>query len=449
MYPIEITEKNPDATMPLTVGAFVTCNTPDDVIVANIRANAQKRPDGWIKREPAHDLVAIMCGGGPSLADNLEKIGAEQIGGGRIFALNGAAQFLVKNGIVPDYQVIMDAQPATVGLIEPRAANHLFASMADPALFDAVPATLWHSIMPGMGTETFPWEGDYALIGGSYTVGNTAMGLVYAMGYRTMECYGYDSSHRDTQSHAYQQPMNDDDPLTTVEFGGKKYLCSLTMRLQAKWFVERAKALRVQGCKINVYGDGLLPAIFNAPPMSERDKYRAMWGKDEYRRYSPGASLARRFVDACAPKFTQTVVDLGCGTGRGGKMIRRLCGCEIAYVDFAENCLDDDLKDKPLLLTDIADINERLGDFVYCTDVLEHIPPERLEATMRGILAAAPMAFLQISTEEDGCGELIGQTLHMNICNAATWLEYMQTLPCRVLLFEDRGGTVIFLLSQE
>lgn len=448
MYQTAITEQNPDATMPLTMGAYVTCNTAQEKILENIKRNAELQPDGWVKSLPAHEGTAILCGGGPSLEDSLDQIAAASLAGGTIFALNGASSFLRRHGLTPDYQVIMDAQTATLDLVDLEAKEHLFASQVDPSLFHAVPdAILWHSIGPDMGPEEFPWSGDYVLIGGGFTVGNTALGLVYAMGYRRIECFGYDSSHRERKSHAYSQPMNDSDPLTVVAFGGKEYLCSLTMRLQAKWFMQRAAALKAAGVSLEVHGDGLLPAMYHAPELSEREKYETMWTMSEYRLCSPGEHAAEDFVRVARPKRTDVVADLGCGTGRGGEAVKKLSGCTIYSVDFAANCRNDG--QPPNLVCDLSKISSQIADYAYCTDVLEHIPPARLVDTVNGIMKSAPRVFLQISTTEDTCGDLIGQTLHMNVCDSASWLEFMQQIKThRLRYYEDRGDSCLFYLTR-
>ena len=444
-----IIEHNPAATMPLVIPATLTCNTPEEKILANMEHNARAKPHGWVKREPEHGGVALICGGGPSIEDYLEQIAAAKAAGGTIFALNGCSSFLRRHGIKADYQVILDAQPATAELVDLDAKAHLFASQVDPQLFELVPdAILWHATHGEIAPE-YPWyEHDYTMIGGAVTVGNASLVLAYALGFRKIECYGFDSSHRKRQSHAYRQPMNDGDPLTELEFNGTKYLCSLTMRAQVKHFMERVRSLLEAGCRIWVHGDGLLPAVFHAPQMSEVDKYRNMWRQDGYRITSPGELIAPKFVEWARPRHGQVVADLGCGTGRGGKAIKRLTGCSVLYVDFAENCLDEDLE--LLKVSDLADIKEPLADYAYCTDVMEHIPPERLDATMAGILASAPKVFLQISTVPDDCGEMIGQTLHMNVCSSAIWLNYMLTLQThRVVAYEDHGDACLFFLVKE
>ena len=68
---------------------------------------------------------------------------------GRIFALNNACRVLNKHGIIPQYQVILDARKENVSLIG-EATTYLIGSQAHPALFEALKGKniyLWHPLI--------------------------------------------------------------------------------------------------------------------------------------------------------------------------------------------------------------------------------------------------------------------------------------------------------------
>jgi hypothetical protein len=242
------------------------CNTPDDVLFANVRANSS-RALPWVKLVGPGEGHAVLVGGGPSLVDTFPILEKRILLGQTVFALNGAAKFLNERQIVPDYQVIADARPENAMLIG-RANHYLLASQCAPCVVDAVPekrTTLWHPGMAGIDEHTAPYEADHgsshALIGGGVNVGLLAMCLVYAMGFRKLHLFGYDSSHRDGMGHAYRQPMNDHHPLCKVTLNGKTFTSSLTMARQAELFPELADHLIEAGCIITVDGDGLMQAV--------------------------------------------------------------------------------------------------------------------------------------------------------------------------------------------
>lgn len=428
--------QNEGASCPLVIAADVMCNTSDEQILSNVLQNS-RRPNRWIKTQPPHDRIAIICGSGPSIADCLGELGQIK---GDIFALNNAATWLHGKGFIAHYQVILDAQPRTRELIGP-ARTHLFASMVDPSLFDQVPtAVLWHATHGDVMVdeqEGFPKrEDDYCLIGSGVTVGNTVLPLIYALGYRKIHVFGMDSSHKGGEGHVTPQAINDGDPCTLVEFMGRKYVCSFTMKLQADNFVQRAKALEADGCDIEMHGDGYLQAIWKASrgQLDEKTKYTLLWSMPEYRECgSPGAASAEDFVRLVRPKQADTVLDIGCGPGMGGKAVKMLTGCQVSYVDIASNCGAPE----PFFERDIGRDPLPKADYGYCCDVMEHIPPEEVDAVISNIMGAVSKAFFRISLLDDIKGALIGHKLHLSVHPSEWWRNKLSSF-----------GNVIFMHNQ-
>lgn len=435
--------------MPLVIPAGVECNTSQDKILANVLQNS-RRPNKWLGRSPAHGRTAILCGSGPSISDCVRQIRKlRRNPHADIFALNNAARWLYDEGFMIDYQVIMDAQPRTADLIG-AAETYLFASMVDPSLFDAVPeAILWHSTHGDLMVdeqEGFPKRNeDYCLIGSGITVGNTSLPLLYAMGYRDIHIFGMDSCHRGKHAHVVHQSINDGDPCTVVEFMGREYICSFTMKLQADNFMQRATALKDGGCKIQMHGEGYLQALWRATqgPLDEKTKYEIMWSMPEYRECgSPGEVSAADFVRIARPKLGEVVLDLGCGPGRGGQAIKKLCGCDIVYVDIAKNCAAP----QPFIECDMSAQELPKGDFGYSADVLEHIPPEHMDMVLSNIARAAPYSFHRISLLDDVKGILIGHKLHLSVHDAKWWMEKL-SLFGKVLFFHDFDTVAYFYVK--
>lgn len=435
---MQVVHWNPGATMPLVIPISLECNTPDDDVRANIRANSDKYR-AWLDAVPAHDGIAILCGSGPSLADSLKEI--EGIGG-TVFALNGAARFLYANGIMPDYQVMLDPRPESADLVGPAEA-HLMASACSPETLGKVAnPTLFHIQAEGMD-DLLPDDGpDCVMLLGSATVGNTALGVAFALGFRDIRCYGYDSSHRDDKGHAFAQPLNDGDPCAYVTWKGKNYLASFTMKMQAEKFGGIASALKDAGCKVSVHGSGLLPDIYNSPPsgMSERDKYEAMWGFAEYRVVSPGQHSAEEFVRRFGVTRHETVIDFGCGTGRGGLSIAERAGCYTTLVDFTENSRDEQAKQLPFLQADLSKPMHIRADYGYCADVMEHIPPEQVHDVLINIMACVPTCLFRIDFNHDSCGALIGETLHLSVHDHQWWLDTFMLLGMGVEWSSNEGN---------
>lgn len=422
MDAMQITHQNPDATMPLLVPVLVLNNTHEDVVNANVRANAQ-RDLPWLYQAPAHDRVAIICGGGPSLQDCVHQIRDLT---GDIIGLNGAAEWLSDRGFDVDTQIIIDAQAVTAGLVDPGAYRHLFASHVHPnTLGMADNPTLFHLNFDGL-EDLLPPEkvarGGYSLVGGGVSVGITALVVAYVLGYRTLHLFGYDSCNRASATHAYPQPHNAMIPNIDVTWGGKTYNASMPMKLQAEAFPRFAAQLQEEGVAIHVHGDGLLPAIWAVPPMTEREKYQKAWMHPLYGRTSPGELAAPVFLDVVKPDGL--VIDFGCGTGRGALAINE-AGVDVLLVDFTDNCREKAAFRLPFIQWDLTAPCEASAPYGFCADVMEHIPTEDVATVLRNIFASAPRVFFQISTVPDAFGAEIGARLHLTVRTHDWWADML------------------------
>jgi hypothetical protein len=450
---VQMPYRNPHASEPLILPVQVVCNTSDDELYRNIRRNAALDLS-WAGMHHAHDRVAVLCGGGPSLADHIDEIRVHFEAGAQVFAMNGAASFLRKHGI-ESAQVLADAKPETASLVDEDGWHFYVASQCDAATVDrardAGGVTMWHLAIDEEIDRLFPEHrrkaGGYALIGGGASVGNSALCLAYVLGYRRMEVYGYDSSHRGTESHAYPQPMNDLIPVVAVEWAGNNYLASVAMKAQAEKFQITGQALKREGCTINVHGDGLLPAMWNTPPadLAECDKYRLMWSTEAYRHVSPGEHCVPVILDKLRPDGL--VLDFGCGTGRASLGLHR-AGLPVLCIDFADNCRDEEAMGLPFLQWDLTRPLPPHAKYGICTDVMEHIPTEDVEKVVANIMAAADRVFFQISTVPDVMGEIIGHHLHLTVQPHAWWTELLGRFG-RVEWHHDAGEASMFVITGE
>lgn len=175
--------------------------------------------------------------------------------------------------------------------------------------------------------------------------------------------------------------------------------------------------------------------------LAEQRKYMAMWERPEYHRYSPGKNHAPRAIEALGMQPGQTLYDLGCGTGGAipafvhhGLMVR---GVDIAmspalaaYVLQTTKHLPE--HQRPLMTGAClwaipADWPTR--DYVFCADVLEHIPPPRVDAVLMNIDRLMYRGgYLNIHCSPDGCGALIGETLHLTVERPEWWMAKLEAL---------------------
>lgn len=247
----------------LRLGEGVTAtalpNADEADTLANVRANSG-RDLPWVHAREPHEHHAVLVGGGPSLIDSLPEIAERQKNGQIVFALNGTARFLIDRDITPDFGVMLDSRPNNARFVTP-GVRWLLASQCHPDVFDATEKPIvWHFAADGALDAL--GRGDAMMIGGGITIGLTVMGLVFAMGYRNIHLYGYDSSDRDDAAHAYIQKQDaPEKKRVTVWCGGRFFTSGIAMYAQANAFEAWANLLADQGATITVHGDGLLPTI--------------------------------------------------------------------------------------------------------------------------------------------------------------------------------------------
>ena len=123
-HDLVVRHRNEEATQDLVIPFKLVCNTTDEMLLANIRTNSLPEMD-WLGIQEKNDQTAILCASGPSIADHLDEIKELQKNGGVVFAMNGTSKFLNDNGILPYYQVIVDARPQTATLVDEKVDNLL------------------------------------------------------------------------------------------------------------------------------------------------------------------------------------------------------------------------------------------------------------------------------------------------------------------------------------
>lgn len=194
--------------------------------------------------------------------------------------------------------------------------------------------------------------------------------------------------------------------------------------------------------------------VDNVRPL-EKDLYKMMWDKPEYRQVAPGEKIAHEFLKQAKPKQGATVLDLGCGTGRGGLNLAFFGGLDVTMVDFADNCLDEDIV--PMLETQKhalrfveADLSQPLpvqAAYGFCTDVMEHIRPHHVDIVIENCLAAAQHVFFQISTVDDRAGVLVGHKLHLSVHPYEWWLKKLKDHKCVIHWSKQTDNTCLFYVS--
>jgi len=208
---------------------------------------------------------------------------------------------------------------------------------------------------------------------------------------------------------------------------------------------------------------GQVPTVLIQPIKAEKaetkqELYREKcWNLDSYRNHSPGEHLAEMFLETAEPKMGVTVIDWGCGTGRGGYQIHKLRpDLDITFVDFADNCLDEEVATaveyKDNLSFVVEDLSERSGQaslFGFCTDVMEHIDEEDVDKVLSNILWSSQHVFFQIATLPSGFSHHhdINEELHVCQHDYHWWLRKFSDQSVHVNRSMEIGGSVLFYVT--
>lgn len=167
---------------------------------------------------------------------------------------------------------------------------------------------------------------------------------------------------------------------------------------------------------------------------TELAKYQKMWARPEYRKWSPGQNAVGTFLTHCKWRVRDTVVDLGCGTGRAGAVLADH-GLQPTLLDFCYEAIEQPTK-LPIIVANLWELPIwPQYDWVFCVDVLEHIPEEKMDDVLRGIgMLMRRGGYLQIAMFEDGCGSAIGEKLHMTVRPLEWWIEVVRNyMECRYI----------------
>ena len=195
-----------------------------------------------------------------------------------------------------------------------------------------------------------------------------------------------------------------------------------------------------------IIGKAPVVSVSNSRPL-EKDLYKMMWERPEYRTFAPGEKAVFDFLAQAKPRRGSSVIDLGCGTGRGSLNLAFFGGLDVTMVDFAPNCLDADIV--PMLETQKHvmrflehDLSQPLpvkAAYGFCTDVMEHIRPHHVDRVLDNCLDACQHVFFQIDTQEDEMGNLVGHRLHLSVHSYEWWLKKFNDRNC-VIHWSDKDA---------
>ena len=231
-------------------------NTAVPIISANIEATM------WRGYRPfmgcGESGPVTIVGAAPSLAATYKRIS------GDVIACNSAHDFLIKNGIVPKYAMIWDANPVMEQIVHPhRGVKYLIASRCHETVFkkfEGYDVTVWHAL----GDDHLDWilkrykKNEHTVCGGTSSV-TRAMFIAADLGYRgAIHLHGVDGSYASNgDTHVLGSVVRQDK--FRIMVCGKMFSVAPWMALQGDDFKVIVPIFKYNGFSITVHGTGLIP----------------------------------------------------------------------------------------------------------------------------------------------------------------------------------------------
>ena len=237
------------------------CVAEDETLFAHMDAAIARGLPQVKQAEPIKTGSVILVASAPSVRGQVELIKKMQAAGSPIVAIKGAHDWLIAQGVIPDYALAIDPQEHRIAFYKPhKAVHYMIASQCHPAMFDNLvgyQVSIWHPyVKKGQNRPK-----NSMLIGGGTTSGLRAISLFYVLGYRQFELFGFDSCNTGEMLRVNGERLKDGDELVDVQIDpeGETFHCNTAMALQAEHFQTYYDYL--PDATFNGYGYGLIQAI--------------------------------------------------------------------------------------------------------------------------------------------------------------------------------------------
>lgn len=183
----------------------------------------------------------------------------------------------------------------------------------------------------------------------------------------------------------------------------------------------------------------------------ERDKYAELWGSvDAYGHGSPGERHVDLFLDMAETRLAESILDAGCGSGKGAIALRARGFADLTLCDLTDEGVAPAAQALPFITACLwSNLARQVGhrDWVYCCDVMEHIPPAFVALTLQRLLDVSRRGvFLSIALTPDNFGAWVGAHLHQSVFPFVWWRDLLRELgtvrECR-----DLQGVGVYLVE--
>lgn len=244
---------------PLKLGCAVDYPERQANIAVNCLRNLPR-----LETVPAHDGVLAIAAYGPSLRHGIHTMRAEVMAGHAVMTVSGSHDFLISNGIVPDFHAELDPRERkAVFVANPRDDIHyLLASVCHPRVFENLArcnVSMWHLGDCDEAIEDIKrLEGSALIHPSAQAIGLNAIVLGHTLGYRRFSMHGFDCCYMDGEAHpGFHNGSNGDSNRMSVRCGERIFETRPEWVQYARNFFSRMVP-SLTDCEFVIHGNGLM-----------------------------------------------------------------------------------------------------------------------------------------------------------------------------------------------
>lgn len=423
----------------------------DDGIIEQVRTNAQRDDVPNLRGELYQPATMVFVAGGPSLKHFVAEIKAKCADPNYdVYTSNKTCQWMLAHGMRPKYHVVIDPMEHKKLDLDYEASDitMVLGLQCHPAVFDEAKARgrktlkfLAASTTRKNATVSDAEAAQAAVttknpeliaIGGGSMCGTRMIYLAHALGYRKLEYYGFDGCSEMlpngvVNNYAYPKPRGET-IIEVVAANGRKFHSTASFARQAD---ELGKLLEnLPGLEVEIHGDSfmsnqlaLFKALHKQAPYRMSPQYKALQEKfhDDTPHYGTSGSehAARVFLGAAqlAKKYGRCdVLDYGCGKETLRRAVEEtfpaINGLRVLGYDPGRKGYDAE---------------PQVADMVVCTDVMEHIEPECVDAVLRHIHdLTRHVAIIDVALTPAQKTLPDGRNAHICLKNKDWWLSFLK-----------------------
>ena len=479
---------------------------PDDDVLDNIRASAKIKAPVFNERKEREGSF-IFVAGGPTLKGYVKELKKRYKNGDVICTSNNTHDFLIKNGIIPTYTIVMDPKKIVAEYIKkPRkGVKYFIATCCNPKVaggllkkkMDVTKLCIGYGIQDesdlDVQKELYP-EIKYThyLVGGTMT-GLRAMCFATLLGYRKIEYYGFDSCfpanykfipstdkryktvlkrnmnfyYRDTEKNIkytmdfikggffYAYPKKRAEGVIVVETSdGRKFLTSNCFAHQCKQFMKWVE--RYEGVlDITVHGDNLSSHILKLHKEClerlEKKVGTRRWTKS-YKKLQKKFHKTKkygRWGDHDSEIVARAILAMYYRVGRTVTLLDYGCGYASLAKELNKIINIVDITNYDPFIDKYSKVPKGKFDIVTSFDVMEHVELQCVRNTIDFISSKAKyMVLMSISITDAAKTLPDGRNAHITIKTANWWASHLNKKMVLKESFVPKDKSSVYFILQ-